>query len=101
MTATQLCAPAEQFRLVGVHAHLPSPGDLDTAFRLAAEVFVENKADPAACAKAMEKLLKDELLSREEAMLYLIWEKAEEVAFREVTRGWLSRDVDIRLALAE
>ena len=101
MTATQLCAPAGLFQLVGVHAHLASEGDLSTAFRLAAEVFAENDANPAECAKAVDKLMKNELLSREEALLYLVWEKAEEVAFREVTRGWLSRDVDIRLALAE
>ncbi|OYW25687.1 MAG: hypothetical protein B7Z49_00795 [Hydrogenophilales bacterium 12-63-5] len=39
-----------------------------------------------------------EPLTRDEALLCVIWDAADDKAFRAVTLGWLARDVDIRLA---
>ena len=87
-------------RLVGIHAQLASAQEMAAALRRAAEVFAEHHAGPQACAMAKAKLENNELLTREEALLYVIWEQADDAAMRELTRGWLSRDVDIRLELA-
>jgi len=85
------------FSIEGRHAELASPNDVAYAINLAKEVFARNDADPLACAAAIEKMESDELLSREEALLCVIWDEAEEVAFKTVTLGWLSRDVEIKL----
>lgn len=87
-------------RIVGVHAQLASAEEMAAALRRAAEVFAEHHADPQACAAAKARLENNELLTREEALLYVVWEEADDAAMRELTRGWLSRDVDIRLELA-
>ena len=87
-------------RIVGIHAQLASAEEMTAALRRAAEVSAEHQADPPACAAAKAKLENNELLSREEALLYVVWEEADDAAMRELTRGWLSRDVDIRLELA-
>lgn len=84
----------------GQHAELATPQDLADGVRAAAEVFARNQADPLDCAQALAKLQRDELLSREEALLCVIWDEAEEAAFRAVTLGWLSRDVDIQIAVS-
>jgi hypothetical protein len=85
------------FSIEGQHAELASESDIVFAINQAREVFARNNADPLACARAVEKMESDELLSREEALLCLIWDEAEEVFFKSVTIGWLSREVDIRL----
>ena len=87
-------------RIVGIHAQLASAQEMAAALRRAADVFAEHQADPQACAAAKAKLENNELLTREEALLYVVWEEAGDAAMRELTRGWLSRDVDIRLDLA-
>ncbi len=87
-------------RIVGIHAQLASAEDIASAIKRAAEVFAEHHADPRACAAAKARLESNELLTREEALLYVVWEEADDAAMREITRGWLSRDVDIRLDLA-
>ncbi len=83
----------------GKHAELASPEDIADGIRAATEVFEKNQADPLECANALAKLKQDELLTREEALLCVIWDEAEEAAFRAVTLGWLSRDVDIQIAV--
>jgi len=45
-------------------------------------------------------LEKDEPLTKDEALLCLIWTTADDKAFRAVTLNWLVRDVDIRLAVS-
>jgi hypothetical protein len=85
------------FSIEGKHAELASPEDIANGVRAAREVFARNGADPLACAAAIEKLESDQLLTREEALLCVVWDEAEEAAFRTVTLGWLSRDVDIKL----
>lgn len=84
----------------GEHAALASSEEIADGVRVAREVFVRNGADPLACAEAIEKLERDQLLSREEALLCVIWDEAEDAACRAITLGWLSRDVDIQLKVA-
>jgi len=60
-------------------------------------VFADHDVDPLACAAASQKLEKDEPLTRDEALLCVIWDTANDKAFRAATLGWLIRDVDIRL----
>lgn len=88
-------------KLEGEHVHLASSEEIATGIRAASEVFAQNNADPLACAAASEKLDKDEELTRDEALLCVIWDSADDKAFRAVTLGWLARDVDIRLALTQ
>jgi hypothetical protein len=83
----------------GEHAALASEDEIADGIAAAREVFARNEADPLACQIAVDKLEKDELLNREEALLCLIWDEAEEAAFRAVTLGWLSRAVDIKIAV--
>ncbi len=83
--------------IAGKHAELASKQEIADGIRGAWEVFARNEADPLACAAAMEKLESDQLLTREEAILYVIWDEAAEAAFRAVTVGWLSRNVDIKI----
>jgi hypothetical protein len=85
------------FSIEGKHAELASPDQIADGIRAAKEVFALNNADPLACAVAIEKMESDQLLTREEALLCVIWDEAEDAAFRAVTLGWLSRDVDIRI----
>lgn len=83
----------------GQHVELASEAEITAGLQAAAKVFAANEADPAACLAALTKMKADELLSREEALLCVIWDEAEEAAFRAATLGWLSRDVDIRLGV--
>ena len=84
---------------VGEHAHIASDDEISAGIRAAFKVFSGRNADPAACAAANEKMERDELLTKEEARLCVIWGEADDMAFRAVTLGWLARDIDIRLAL--
>ena len=86
--------------IVGNHAHLASEDEISTGIAAALEVFAENGADALECAAANDKLERNELLSREEARLCVIWAAADDKAFRGVTLGWLVRDIDIRLSVA-
>ena len=84
-------------RLEGEHVHLASQDEITAGINAAAAVFSQHNADPLACAAAYEKMAKDELLTRDEALLCVVWDAADDKAFRAVTLGWLARDVDIRL----
>lgn len=81
----------------GKHAELASQNEIADGVRVAKEVFARNEADPLACALAIDKMESDQLLTREEALLCLVWDEAEDAAFHAVTHGWLSRDVDIKI----
>ena len=85
-------------RLEGEHLHLASQDEIIAGIKAAAAVFSQHDADPLACAAAYEKMAQDALLTRDEALLCVIWDAADDKAFRAVTLGWLARDVDIRLA---
>jgi hypothetical protein len=97
---TQETIPARTITIVGEHAELASPEEIADGISAAAEVFARNGVDPLDCAAAVAKLERDELLNREEALLCVIWDHAEDAAFRAVTLGWLSRAVDIRIAVS-
>lgn len=85
----------------GEDVHLTSPEEIAAGINAANEVFTLHKADPLACAAANAKLVKDEELTKEEALLCVIWQMADDKAFRAVTLGWLKRDTDIWLAVGE
>lgn len=84
----------------GQHVELAKPEDIADGIRAAREVFEAKQVDPLDCFNALAKLKRDELLSREEALMCVIWDAAEEAAFRTITHGWLSRDVDIQIAVS-
>jgi len=87
-------------KFIGDHAHLASADKLSTGIAEALNVFSEHNADPLECAAASSKLENNELLSREEALLCVIWDTADDKAFRAVTLGWLFRAIDIRLSVS-
>ena len=86
-------------KIEGTHVPLASPEEIAAGIKAANEVFSHHQADPLARAAASAKLENDEPLSRDEALLCVIWDTADDKAFRAVTLGWLARDVDIRLAV--
>lgn len=83
----------------GEHLHLLTADELSTGINAAIAVFAQHKVEPTHCAAAVKKLEQDELLTRDEALLCVIWDTADDKAFRAMTLGWLVRDVDIRLAI--
>ncbi len=85
------------FSIEGRHVELASRDEIADGIRAAREVFAHNQVDPLSCAAAIDKMENDQLLCREEALLCVIWDEAEDAAFRAITLGWLSRDVDIKL----
>ena len=85
--------------LEGEHLHLASQDEIASGLSAAGAVFARHRVDPLACAAANAKLEKDEELSKDEALLCVIWETADDKAFRAVTLNWLVRDIDIRLAV--
>lgn len=87
-------------KLEGDHIDLATEDEIFTAINAASSVFEQHQVDPLACAVAYEKFEKDEPLSKEEALLYVIWNTADDKAFHAVTLNWLVRDVDIRLAVS-
>lgn len=86
-----------ELKLEGEHLRLASPDEVAGGIKAASAVFAQHHVDPLACAAASQKLAKDEPLTREEALLCVIWDSAEDKAFRTATLGWLIRDIDIRL----
>ena len=88
-------------RLEGEHLHLASQDEITAGIKAAAAVFAGHSVDPQACAAANAKLENDEELTREEARLCVIWQMADDKAFRAITLGWLQRDTDIWLAVGE
>lgn len=86
-------------KLKGEHAHLATPEEIAAGINAACEVFSRHNADPLACAAASRKLERDEPLTKDEALLCVIWDTADDKAFRAITLGWLVRDVDIWLTV--
>jgi hypothetical protein len=86
---------------VGEHAHLPSSDEIAAGIAAAHAVFAGHNADPLACAAANAKLENDEELTRDEAQLCVVWQMADDKAFRAMTLGWLKRDIDIWLTVGE
>lgn len=88
-------------KFTGEHAHLPSANEIAAGIAAANAVFARHSVDPLACAAANAKLEKDEPLTKDEALLCVIWQTADDKAFRAMTLGWLKRDTDIWLAVGE
>lgn len=86
--------------ITGEDVHMASPREIEAGIRAAGQVFARNQVAPLDCAAAQRKREQDELLSREEALRCAIWDEADDAAWRAATVGWLSRDVDIRLAVS-
>lgn len=87
--------------LVGDHAHVATENEISSGIIAALNVFSEHNVDPLDCAAANNKLERNELLSREEALLCVVWNMADDKAFRAATVGWLFRTIDIRLSAAD
>lgn len=85
--------------IVGDHAHVATEAEISSGVTAALNVFSEHNVDPLDCAAANNKPERNELLSREEALLCAIWDMADDKAFRAVTLGWLFRTMDIRLSV--
>jgi len=82
----------------GEHVNMATPDEIAAGIAAASTVFAQHDVDPLSCAAAKDKLAKDEPLTREEALLCVIWETAEDKAFRAVTLNWLVRgETDIWL----
>lgn len=91
---------AATIRIEGQDAWIASPDSINSGIAAATAVFARHGVDPLECAKANDKVLRgDELLNKEEARLYLIWDEADYAAFHAITVGWLSRDIDIQITM--
>lgn len=89
------------FSFEGKHIALASEEEILAGTQAAKAVFTHNQADPFACQAAKDKIERDELLTREEALLFLVWDEAEDAAFRAVTLGWLIRgDTEINMVIS-
>jgi hypothetical protein len=87
-------------RIEGQDAWIASQENIAEGISAASAVFTRHNADPLECEKANKKLIRGkELLSKEEALLSLIWEEADYAAFHAITVGWLSRDIDIQISV--
>lgn len=88
------------FSFEGKHIDLVSEQEIIAGVIAAKEVFAKNQADPFACQAAKDKIERDELLTKEEALLFLVWDEAEDAAFRAITLGWLIRgDTEINMVI--
>ena len=85
--------------LEGEHLSLASQEEIKAGINAAQAVFEQHQVDPGACAAATQKMERDEELTKDEALLCVIWDTADDKAYRAVTLGWMARNVDIRLAL--
>ena len=85
----------------GTQIEMATADEIAAGIAAAHETFAAHDADPLACAAAMDKLAKNEPLTRDEALLCVVWETAEDKAFRAVTLNWLVRgDTDIWLTVS-
>lgn len=84
----------------GKDIQLTSQDEIVAGINAAGEVFSRHQADPLDCAAADEKRYRgDALLTPQEASWCLIWDEANYAAFHAITLGWLSRDIDIQIAV--
>ena len=84
----------------GSDSMLLSDGERAAGVQAALNVFQRHGVDVSCCARAEEKRAADGLLTADEALWCVIWNDAQTAAWRAATIGWLSRDVDIGIALA-
>jgi hypothetical protein len=85
----------------GEHIEMATADEIAAGIAAANAVFLQHDVDPLACAAAKDKLAKNEPLTRDEALLCVIWETAEDKAFRAVTLNWLVRgETDIWLTVS-
>lgn len=96
-------ATMEMQAAIGIEGNdigIASPDEIVDGIRAASVVFLRHQADPLDCAAANEKRYRgDALLTPQEAAWCLIWDEANYAAFHAVTLGWLSRDIDIQIAV--
>ena len=84
----------------GADIQLASQDEIAAGIEAANEVFARHRVDPVDCAAADEKRYRgDVLLTPQEANWCLIWDEANYAAFHALTLGWLSRDIDIQIAV--
>ncbi len=101
-TQTSQAGQATQptLRVEGQDAWIAPQENISDGISAASAVFARHNADPLECEKANMKMVRGkELLTKEEALLSLIWEEAEYAAFHAITIGWLSRDIDIHISV--
>ncbi|QKE39906.1 MAG: hypothetical protein HO274_00070 [Ferrovum myxofaciens] len=84
---------------VGEQSSLLSGDEIRAGISAAFQVFEKHGVNPEDCKQAVRKLADNELLTKNEAFHCLIWNEAEDSAFRAATLGWLARNVDIRLKI--
>ena len=85
----------------GKQIEMATADEIAAGIAAAHEAFAAQDADPLACAAAKDKLARSEPLTRDEALMCVIWETAEDKAFRAVTLNWLVRgEIDIWLAVS-
>lgn len=95
---TQATQPV--LRIEGQDAWIAPQETIDEGISAASAVFARHNVAPLDCDMANKKLISGlELLTKEEAMLSLIWEEADYAAFHVITVGWLSRDIDIQISI--
>ncbi len=93
-------ASQAMLRIEGQDSWIAPEERISEGIDAATAVFARHHVDPLDCEKANEKLIRGkELLSKEEALLSLIWEEADYAAFHAITVGWLSRDIDIQISV--
>jgi hypothetical protein len=89
------------YRFEGKHISLASKDEIIAGIQAAKYVFTKNEVDPFACQAAKDKIGRDELITRDEALLFLVWDEAEDAAFRAITLGWLVRgDTEVNLVIS-
>jgi hypothetical protein len=81
--------------LAGQDVGLVSENDMALAIQAAEEVFAQHEADPMACEVANQKQYSNADITRDEALLCVIWEEANYAAWHKATIGWMSRDIDL------
>lgn len=93
-------ASLPSIRIEGQDAWIAPQENIAEGIGAASAIFAKHNVDPLECEQANKKMIRGkELLSKEEALLSLIWEEAEYAAFHAITIGWLSRDIDIHISV--
>lgn len=85
--------------MVGDDSGMLSASEVKAGIEAAWAVFNRYEVDPLDCAKADKKRESGELLNSDEALRCVIWDTADEAAWRAATVGWLSRDILIGIAV--
>lgn len=100
MYATTQETTAAHIFIEGQDAWIAPLDSINEGISAASAVFASHNVDPFECKKANQKFIRGkELLSKEEAILSLIWEEADYAAFHVITVGWLSRDIDLQISV--